>query len=552
MLLALTIRDIVIIDRLEVEFRPGLCVLTGETGTGKSILLDALGLCLGDRAQSALVRPHCERGQATAEFVVAPGHAALELLAEQGLEADDRLLLRRVVAADGRSRAFINDQPVSGALLRRIGATLVEIQGQHEAVGLLDTASHRRLLDLYAGADLADVGAAWQTLSQSRQTLAAAEAALASARDDEDYTRHVLDELTALDPQPGEEAELTSRQSLLKHGAQIAEALEAARQELSGEGGAAGRLRSAERSLERVAERAAGQLDESLAGLGRAALETAEAAALLDDAAGQLDADPTALAKLEDRLHGLRTAARKHRVTVDELPALAAEFATRLAAIDGGEAEIERLRQAAATAHQAYGSAAERLSASRRAAAARLDGAVAAELAPLKLERATFTTALESLDETAWGPEGSDRVGFEVSTNPGQPPGPLSRIASGGELSRFLLALKVALAGVRSAPMLIFDEIDRGVGGATADAIGARLARLAENLQVLVVTHSPQVAAQGSHHWRVGKQSNGEQAVATLIELDAPARREELARMLAGAEVTDEARAAAQSLMASE
>ncbi len=552
MLLALTIRDIVIIDRLEVEFRPGLCVLTGETGTGKSILLDALGLCLGDRAQSALVRLKSERGQATAEFVVAADHPALELLAEQGLEADDRVLLRRVISADGRSRAFINDQPVSGALLRRVGATLVEIQGQHEAMGLLDTASHRRILDMYAGADLTEIAAAWQTLRLARETLTAAEEALASARDDEDYTRHVLDELTSLDPQPGEEAELTSRQSLLKHGAQIAGAVDDALQALVGEGGAAGRLRSAERGLERVAERAAGRLDESLEGLGRAAVETAEATAVLESAARELDADPAQLADLEDRLHGLRTTARKHRVTVDELPALAAEFAARLAAIDGGESEIERLRQAAATAFDVYGRAAERLSESRRRAAARLDAAVAAELGPLKLERATFATALERLDETAWGPEGSDRIGFEVSTNPGQPPGPISRIASGGELSRFLLALKVALAGVRSAPTLIFDEIDRGVGGATADAIGARLARLAENLQVLVVTHSPQVAARGGHHWRVGKQSNGEQAVATLDELDAAARREELARMLAGAEVTDEARAAAQSLMTSE
>ncbi len=457
MLLALTIRDIVIIDRLEAEFRPGLCVLTGETGTGKSILLDALGLCLGDRAQSALVRPHCERGQATAEFIVAADHPALELLAEQGLEADDRVLLRRVISADGRSRAFINDQPVSGALLRRVGATLVEIQGQHEAMGLLDGSRHRQILDLYAGADLAQVAAAWQALSQASQTLTAAEEALASARDDEDYIRHVLDELTALDPQPSEEAELAARQSLLKHSAQIAEAVNHALEALGGEGGAAGRLRSAERSLERVAERAAGGLDESLEGLGRAAVETAEAAAVLESAAGQLDANPRALADLEDRLHSLRTAARKHRVSVDELPALVAEFGARLAAIDGGEAEIERLRQAAATARSRYRGAAADLSKTRQAAATRLDAAVAAELAPLKLERATFTTALESLDETAWGPEGSDRVGFEISTNPGQPPGPLSRIASGGELSRFLLALKVALAGVRSAPTLIFD-----------------------------------------------------------------------------------------------
>jgi len=551
-LAGLTIRDIVLIERLDLEVHGGLGVLTGETGAGKSILLDSLGLCLGNRADSNLVRHGADKGQVTAAFFLPEGHPARALLAEHDLDEDGDLVIRRVVGKDGRSRAFANDQSISVGLMRELGECLVEIQGQHDRYGLLDASTHRGLLDEFGGTTgkAAAVRTAFDEMKAAREALAEAEATLATARDDEDYLRHVLAELDEVEPQPGEEDTLAETRTLLMNGESLADAVTAAEAALGGAEGAAARLRDAERALERVADKAAGRLDTTLQALERASIEAAEAAATVEEAAREFIASPERLAGIEERLFKLRELARKHRIDVDGLADLRQTFADRLAAIDGGDAHIGGLQQYAEAARQAYVAVADDLSKARRRAASKLDKAVDAELGPLKLEKARFRTIVEGLEESAWGRDGADRVVFEVATNPGQPPGPLTRVASGGELSRFLLALKVVLAAGKTTPTLIFDEVDSGIGGATADAVGERLARLAEDAQVLVVTHSPQVAARGSHHWRVEKQAKGKSTVTDVSELDDAARREELARMLAGATVTDEARAAADSLIA--
>jgi len=551
MLQGLSIRDVVLIDRLDVAFAPGLTVLTGETGAGKSILLDSLGLALGARAEAGLLRAGATQLSIAAEFAPPAAHPVHAILAEQGLDAAETLILRRVVGADGRSRAFVNDQPASVGLLRRLGETLVEIHGQFESHTLLDTATHRATLDAFAALDgqaVADCWTKWRAATAARQ---AAEADLAGARGEEDYLRHAVAELEALAAKPGEEAELAARRTTMMAGEKLAEAMETARQSLSHPADIEGGLRAARRALERIADKAGGRLDAVIAALDRAADEASEARGLLDAVAAALDLDPRHLEKTEERLFALRAMARKHNASVDELTALCERLAARLASIDAGGDALAKLAAAEAKARQGYVAAAEALSKARRAAAARLDKAVATELAPLKLERAKFITGIETLAEADWGAAGIDRIAFAVATNPGAPPGPLAKVASGGELARFMLALKLVLARTSPVTTLVFDEVDADVGGATAAAVGERLVKLARSSQVLVVTHSPQVAARGAHHWQVAKGDDGKGGTATrIVALVAAGRREEIARMLAGAKVTDQARAAADSLLA--
>jgi DNA repair protein RecN (Recombination protein N) len=552
MLAGLSIHNIVLIDRLDLVPETGLTVLTGETGAGKSILLDSLDLALGARSDAAMIRQGAEQGSVTAEFTLEPGHPALAILDELGLEADQgSVILRRVIGRDGRSKAFVNDSPVSIAALRQIGDTLVEIHGQNADRGLINPAGHRSLLDAYAGetALLAKIAAAYRDWRAAEDALAEAIETSAAARSDEAYLRHAVEELTALAPEGGEEAQLASERQLMMNAEKLAGDTTEALDAVGGDGGAEDRLMTALRRLERVAERAEGLLDQPLEALERALVETREAVARLEDANRKLDFEPGRLDKVEARLFALRAAARKHQCQVDDLAALTQKLTMRLEAIETGEERIEALRKAAGEAREAYGALTDRLSAAREKAAKKLDKAVSAELAPLMLGRAKFSTRVEPLDEKAWGPEGGDRVVFEVVTIPNAPPGPLSKIASGGELSRFLLALRVVLAATGTAPTLIFDEVDRGVGGAVANAVGERLSRLASGAQVLVVTHSPQVAARGEHHWRIAKGEIKGTPITGVEILDSKARREEIARMLSGAKITDEARAAAESLM---
>ncbi len=552
MLRTLSIRDVVLIDRLELTFHPGLCVLTGETGAGKSILLDALGLALGVRADNRLVRPGARQAVVTAEFEVAAGHPAGELLDEHGVDGGNGILfLRRVLGADGRSRAFINDEPVSVALLRRVAEILAEVHGQFESQRLLNPANHRDLLDAYGDLKslVARVGEArrnWRRASQSR---AEAEATWEAARKEEDFLRHATGELAALDPKPGEEAALAGQRAVMMHAEKLLEAMNQAAAELAEGPGVEAALRRALRHLERVAGKADGRLDTAIAALERAAAEVAEGTALLEKAGAGIDLDARTLEGVEERLFALRALARKHGTDVDGLSAVHGKLAAELAAVEDGAAALERLEREEAAARAAFTGAAGELSRVRRQAAARLDPTVARELEPLKLGKALFSTDVRPLDEDDWGEKGCESVAFQVATNPGMPAGPLSRITSGGELARFMLALRVVLAGADPVPTVVFDEVDTGVGGAVAAAVGERLARLADNVQVLVVTHSPQVAARGAHHWRVSKSAAGRGVVTTVDALSKPARREEIARMLAGARVTDEARAAAGSLL---
>jgi DNA repair protein RecN (Recombination protein N) len=553
MLLALTIRDVVLIDRLSLAFRPGLCVLTGETGAGKSILLDALGLALGRRADAALVRPGAGEAAVTAEFVIEPEHPAAAILGEAGLSADlaGTIVLRRVVAADGRSRAFVNDEPASVGLLRALGDSLVEIQGQGEQRGLLDPATHRALLDAVAEHDgaLAALAAAWRAWRAAGERAADAARCLAEARAEEDLLRHHKAELDALAPEGDEEEWLAARRALLQNAERLGEAIAEAIAEIDGDGGAGQALHRALRRLERARDRAQGLLDGAVAAAERAATETAEALAALSAAARVLELDPGALEQVEERLFALRTLARKHGVLVADLPRLRAAIGDRLAAIETGTEALAACDGAVAAARAEYVAAAAAVSQGRERAARRLDTALAAELKPLRLDKARFRTVLTPQAEAEWGENGTERVHFEVATNPGAPFGPLARIASGGELSRFMLALKLVLAGSSSVPTLIFDEVDSGIGGAVAAAVGERLHRLGEKLQVLVVTHSPQVAAKGTHHWRVAKRQAASKTLTTVAELSAAERQEEIARMLSGSVITAEARAAAASLM---
>jgi DNA repair protein RecN (Recombination protein N) len=552
MLLGLTIRDVVLIDRLSLAFRPGLCVLTGETGAGKSILLDALGLALGRRAEAGLVRPGAEQAVVSAEFAVTANHPAAAILSEAGIATDlsGSVIVRRTLGADGRSRAFVNDEPTSVSLLRALGDSLVEIQGQGEQHGLFDPATHRELLDALSDGDIAALAATWRAWRDARREAEAAARALAASRAEEDLLRHEHAELEALAPEADEEDRLSARRLLLQNAERLGETIREAADEIDGEGGALQALARALRRLTRVADRAQGLLDSAVAAAERAATETEEALGALTAAAQSLELDPSALEQVEERLFSLRATARKHNVTVADLPLLRQKIAERLTLIDAGAETAIAWEKKAATLREDYIAAAARVSQAREKAARRLDAAAAAELKPLRLDKARFRTVLTPLAEAEWSEHGSERVSFEVATNPGAPFGPLARIASGGELSRFLLALKLVLAGVSSVPTLIFDEVDSGIGGAVAAAVGERLQRLGASLQVLVVTHSPQVAARGAHHWRVAKLNAQKSAVTQVEELDSDTRQEEIARMLSGSTVTAEARAAAKSLIA--
>lgn len=552
MLLSLSIRDIVLIDRLDLVLKPGLCVLTGETGAGKSILLDALGLALGERGDATLLRQGREQGSVTAVFEPGEDRDLEVLLEEHAIERGDTIILRRTIGADGRGRAFINDQPVSIGLLRQVGEILAEIQVQSESHRLLAPANHRRLVDSFGGCDqllheTRRSHAAWQL---ARTRLAEEQAALAGAATEEEFLRHAVSEFAALDPKPDEEDRLAKERDLLRHGEKVAQAVREALAALQEGTGVESRLRLAERQLGRVAVQAAGVLAPALQALERATVETAEAVAAIEAASQRIDLDPNRLERLEERLFALRASARKHRCAVADLPGKWADLSAALGSLEDGSVRLAARQREVAAARQSYEEVAERLSDARGKAAAALDRAVAREFAPLHLPQAKFRTVLTPLTEPDWSTDGRERVVFEAITNRGQPFGPLAKIASGGELSRFMLALQVALAGRGGVPTLVFDEADAGVGGAVAAAVGERLARLAEGVQVLVVTHSPQVAARGAHHWRISKGTAGGRVTTTKVEpLTPDQRREEIARMLAGAEVTAEARAAADRLL---
>jgi DNA repair protein RecN (Recombination protein N) len=554
MLATLSIRDIVIIDRLDIDFTPGLSALTGETGAGKSILLDAFSLALGGRGDAGLVRRGAGQGQVTAVFELPRAHQAHAVLAENDLTCDGELILRRIQTADGRTRAFVNDQPVSAQLLRSLGAGLVEIHGQHDDRALIDPATHRRLLDAFGGLDaqVAEVGRLWRERRDAGRALDQARSALASSEQEREYLSHSLEELDGLAPEAGEEDRLAERRHLMMEAEKIAAELAEALESVGGRGSPAPVIASALRRLERRADQFPDLLGPVVTALDQAlgALEEARSAA--EAAMRGAAFDPNELETAEERLFALRAAARKHQVSVDDLPALRTRFADALSEIAEGGDRVAALEAELHRASAAYDAAADDLGAARRAAAASLDSAVAAELPPLRLEQARFETRIEG-EPDGGGPEGRERVEFWVETNPGAHPGPLVKVASGGELSRFMLALKVALADRGSAPTLVFDEIDTAVGGAVSDAIGARLARLAERVQVLTVTHAPQVAARAGTHFLIAKGggNGGEDRVTTRVEsLDAARRREEIARMLAGAVITDEARAAAGRLLA--
>ena len=548
MLTALSIRDVVLIEALDLDFGPGLGVLTGETGAGKSILLDALGLALGGRGDSGLVRHGAAQASVSATFDPPP--AALALLEENGLavEPGEPLIVRRLVKADGGSRGFVNDQPASAGLLRAMAGHLIEVHGQHDDRGLLEPRGHRALLDAFGRVEPRETAAAWERVRAADKALAEARAGIEAAARDRDWLEHTLAELTALAPEPGEEEMLADRRRSMQRAEKVSDDLGQVEALLEGSGGGLSQLRQAARALERIAD-ADPALGEALAAVDRAAIEGALAEERLREARLSLAFDARAQENDEARLFELRAMARKHRVQPDDLSALAADLGERLAGLEAGEDRIAALEAERAASGAAYRAAADALAGRRRAAAERLDVAVAGELAPLKLDAARFRTMVAPLPEDGWSGAGADRVEFEIATNPGAPFGPLAKIASGGELSRFVLALKVALAARGGAATMIFDEIDRGVGGAVASAIGERLARLAEGTQLLVVTHSPQVAARGAAHLFIAKASDGTVTRTGVRALDDDERREEIARMLSGATVTPEARAQAERLL---
>jgi DNA repair protein RecN (Recombination protein N) len=552
MLHSLSIRDVVLIERLELSFDGGLGVLTGETGAGKSILLDALGLALGMRAEARLVRHGASQASVSATFDIGAQSGLDEILNEHGLEAEEGLLiLRRVVTLDGRSRAFINDQAVGVALLKRLGEMLVEVHGQFESQRLMNPTNHRGLLDSYGGLKVSQVQVAdlWHLWRKAVQAYSDAEAEMAAASRDQEFLVHAVGELDQLAPETGEEQTLAAQRTMMMHGEHLIDAMNKALGDLISEKGAEEILRSAGHRLEQVADKANGKLDEAIAALDRAAIEAAEGQALLEKASSEIDLDPKKLEAVEERLFALRAQARKHNVDVDGLPDLLQKMKVQLADVEDGGARLEKLDEARKAAGAAYIEAARALSAARIKAAATLDKAVTGELAPLKMDKAAFMTQIIEMEEASWGAYGCDQVTFQVCTNPGAPAGPLNKIASGGEISRFMLALKAVLAASDAIPTIIFDEVDAGIGGAVAAAVGERLAALAECAQVLVVTHSPQVASRGARHWRVSKSGGDDQVVTRIEILTSEARKEEIARMLAGSEVTEEARAAAHSLL---
>jgi DNA repair protein RecN (Recombination protein N) len=552
MLVHLSVRDIVLIDKLDIDFARALTALTGETGAGKSIVLDAFTLALGARGDAALVRQGVEQGQVVAMFDVPASHPAFRVLKANDLTADGELILRRVQLADGRTRAFVNDQPVTVQVLREVGQTLVEIHGQHDERALIDAATHRALLDAFGGnADkAAELSKLWDGWKEAERAAETERERLKRAMAEAEFIRHAVEELSALSPQPGEETTLADRRAALMRAEKAAEDLREAHEVIAGSGSPVPTISAVLRRLERRVEEAGELVGGPVKALDSALQSIEEARSGLEAALIAADFDPKELERIEERLFTLRAAARKYHSTVENLPAVAARFLADAEALDKGSKLLAGLEKKAGEAEASFRASAEMLSAARKKAAKSLDKAVNAELAPLKLERAEFITEIETKTDVP-GPEGFDRVEFWVRTNPGSKPGPLMKVASGGELSRFLLALKVVLADRGSAPTLVFDEIDTAVGGAVSDAIGARLARLGEKVQVLSVTHAPQVAARSANHFLVAKEADGKKRVVTQMRaLDAKAKREEIARMLAGAEVTSEARAAAERLIA--
>jgi DNA repair protein RecN (Recombination protein N) len=552
MLSRLSIRDIVLIDRLDIDFAAGLAVLTGETGAGKSILLDAFALALGARGDQALVRQGAEQGQVTAAFEVAAEHPAHALLSANDIAAEDELILRRVQFVDGRTRAFVNDQPVSVQIMKQLGEALVEIHGQHDERALTDAGTHRRLLDAFGGleAQAARVAALWEARRTALEAADAHRAEVERAQRESDWLRHAAAELDKLTPQGGEETTLAARRTAMMQAEKVAEDLRDAYDVIAGANSSVPALAGVIRRLERRSARAPALIEPTVKALDAALSGLEETRGHLEAALRAADVDPAELERIEERLFALRAAARKYTVPVDNLAALSARYKSDIALIDAGEEKLKALETAARTADADYRAAADTLSKARAKAAAALDKAVNGELKPLKLERAKFSTQIDSDPATA-GPNGIDRVEFWVQTNPGTRAGPLMKIASGGELARFLLALKVVLADRGSAPTLVFDEIDTGVGGAVSDAIGVRLAKLAGGVQVLAVTHAPQVAARADRHYLISKDAleKGRRVATRVTALEKERRREEIARMLAGAEITSEARAAAERLI---
>ena len=547
MLRGLDIRDMLIIDHLSLEFSSGLNVLTGETGAGKSILLDSLGFVLGWRGRADLVRSGQDQGEVSAWFDLGPSHPARAVLQEAGIPIEDELILRRVNNRDGRKTAWINDRRVSGEVLRAVSEHLVELHGQHDDRGLLDPKGHRDLLDSFGGHDdmLTTVSAAYRALRAAEKDLRTAESAQEELRAEEEFLRHAVDELQKLAPEVGEEAELDSCRRLMQGAEKIRAHIAHAAQALGREG-AEGMMSDAMRWLDGAADAAEGRLEEPLAALSRAMVELDDAAQGVEACLDALEFNPHDLELAEERLFAIRALARKHTVAPDELPTLAQDLIAKLDLLDMGAGGLKELNAAVAAAQAAYDEAAGVLSRARKSAAQALDLAMGAELAPLKMERAVFTTQVKDADPSATG---VDQLDFVVATNPGAPAGPLAKIASGGELSRFLLALKVCLSRDGAQNTMIFDEIDRGVGGATADAVGRRLSRLAQDAQVLVVTHSPQVAALGDRHFQVAKQQSADMTLSRVELLSDTARVNEIARMISGDTITTEARAAARTLI---
>lgn len=549
MLRSLHIKNVVLIDQLLVEFSEGFCALTGETGAGKSILLDSLGLALGGRSESGLVRKGAEQAQVSAEFCCDTQHPVHALLKGQDIESDATLVLRRIVGSDGRSRAFINDQPVSVGLLKQAGDLLVEIHGQFETQGLLDPRTHRVLLDEYAGIDASKLPHLWQDVRDAEDALQEARASMEKARADEEYLRHAVKELQDLAPEAGEEEQLLIRRESLKHKEQVLQALQDAWEAIGGEAGAEMAVGRASRTLGRVIDKIETDLSESMAAMDRAADDLQVAVAGIQRAISIAEEGGLSMDEIEDRLYALRGMARKHHCKPDDLANLADTMIQQLTLIDRQDDALTALGHKVHAARKAYELQARAVSKTRKDTAVKLDKLVAQELPPLKLDKACFFTQVEVVDEKDWGPHGIDRVQFLVATNPGSEPGALNKIASGGEMSRFMLALKVIMAEVGAAQSLVFDEVDSGIGGGTAAAVGERLARLAEKRQILVVTHSPQVAARAGHHLIVMKQG-AKDVKTTVIPLKAMNdRREEIARMISGAEITAEARAAAEKLL---
>ena len=551
MLLHVSIRNIVLIETLDIPFQSGLIVLTGETGAGKSILLDALGFALGGRGNARLLRHGAEQGSVTAEFDITENPAVVERLDQQGFGRGETVLLRRVLYKDGKSRAFINDTPVSIALLREIGDLLVEVHGQHDQRGLLDAAAHRMLVDAFGQLDslVLEVNTAYDTYKKLEEELNIINDMEQNIEKEEQYLRHVQKELIALAPQQGEEETLAEERAILMQKERLAESVQSALNELKGSTDVYSALLSAQRVLTRHTPADTGHCQIAIDALERASVETADALQSLEGLLEGMDAQRAALEQIQERLFALREAARKYRMTADDLPAYLEEVEKKISLLEGNDIQKEALQQALVVAREAYASKTQALTSKRKKTAAQLEEILIKELAPLKMEGTCFNVAIDVLPESEWSRHGVDRVRFLVSTNPGAPLDELSKIASGGELSRFMLALKVVLAKVKSVPTLIFDEVDTGIGGAVADAVGKRLELLGKHAQVLVVTHQPQVAARGGMHLHIKKTKRADKTFTTVDVLATEQRKEELARMLAGATITKEARAAAESLL---